>query len=82
MLRVSTPEMVAAVCNEGGLGSLPVGGLTPEATLQVIRKTKTLTDKPFAVNLFAQYTPQYRDDNLELAKKILIQKRMRKRGLT
>jgi nitronate monooxygenase len=66
--------MVAAVCNEGGLGSLPVGGLTPEATLQVIRKTKTLTDKPFAVNLFVQDTPQYRDDDLSLPKKFSYRK--------
>ena len=53
MLGITTPEMVAAVSNNGGLGSLPVGGLSPEKTLELIRKTKTLTDKPFSVNLFA-----------------------------
>ena len=58
MLGVSTPEMVAAVSNEGGLGSLPAGLLSPEATLDLIRKTKTLTDKPFAVNLFAHEVPE------------------------
>jgi nitronate monooxygenase len=30
MLGVTTPAMVAAVSNAGGLGSLPVGGLSPE----------------------------------------------------
>lgn len=57
MLGVTTPEMVAAVSNEGGLGSLPVGLQSPEKTLDLIRKTKALTDKPFAVNLFAHDMP-------------------------
>lgn len=57
MLGITTPEMVAAVANNGGLGSLPVGGLSPEKTQDLINKTKTLTDKPFAVNLFA-HEPQ------------------------
>lgn len=57
MLGVSTPEMVAAVSNEGGLGSLPVGLQSPEKTRELIIKTKTLTDKPFSVNLFAHDIP-------------------------
>src|SRR3954466_381203 len=58
MLGVSTPEMVAAISNEGGLGSLPVGGLPPGTTLGLIQRTKKLTNKPFAVNLFANNLPQ------------------------
>ncbi|AXI03032.1 NAD(P)H-dependent flavin oxidoreductase [Aquirhabdus parva] len=57
MLGVTTPEMVAAVSNLGGLGSLPVGGLSPEKTLALIKKTKSLTQRPFAVNLFAHDVP-------------------------
>jgi nitronate monooxygenase len=53
MLGVTTPAMVAAVSNAGALGSLPVGGLSPERTRELIRSTKELTDQPFAVNLFA-----------------------------
>ncbi|MGH7124144.1 MAG: NAD(P)H-dependent flavin oxidoreductase, partial [Stellaceae bacterium] len=49
----STPELVAAVSNAGGLGSLGAPYLTPEQILDAIRKTRALTDKPFAVNLFA-----------------------------
>ena len=52
MLGVTTPEMVAAISNGGALGSLPVGGLPPDKTGELIRKTRTLTGKPFAVNLF------------------------------
>lgn len=53
MLGVTTPDMVAAIANEGGLGSLPVGGLSPEKTLQLIKETKSKCSKPFSVNLFA-----------------------------
>ncbi|RDC64204.1 nitronate monooxygenase [Adhaeribacter pallidiroseus] len=47
MLGVTSPEMVAAVCNNGGLGSLPVGGLAPAQTSALVRRTKSLTGKPF-----------------------------------
>lgn len=53
MLGVTTPAMTAAVANAGGLGCLPLGGLSPEKSLSLIRETKAKTSKPFAVNLFA-----------------------------
>lgn len=73
MLGVSTPEMAAVVSNEGGLGSLPVGGLSPDLTRQLIRKTKSLTDKPFAVNLFAHQIPTYSDQDIEPMRGLLLQ---------
>jgi nitronate monooxygenase len=57
MLNVTTPEMVAAISNAGSLGSLPIGGLSPDKSLALIQKTKSLTNKPFAVNLFANESP-------------------------
>nr|WP_255534530.1 nitronate monooxygenase [Chryseolinea lacunae] len=57
MLGVTSPQMVAQLSNAGALGSLPVGGLSPDKTLALIRQTKTLTRKPFAVNLFANTLP-------------------------
>ncbi len=48
----TTPELVAAVSNAGGLGSLGAGYLDPEEIRKIIIKIKSLTDKPFAVNLF------------------------------
>jgi nitronate monooxygenase len=57
MLGVTSPEMVAAISNGGGLGSLPLGGLTAELARKLIRQTKELTDKPFAVNLFTYTIP-------------------------
>lgn len=57
MLLVSTPEMVAAVSNTGALGSLPLGYASPEKAALEIRAVKKLTQKPFAVNLFAYSKP-------------------------
>jgi nitronate monooxygenase len=56
MLGVTTPAMVAAVANTGGLGSLPIGGLSPAKASELIRATKSKTGKPFSVNLFAHDT--------------------------
>ncbi|MCC9043966.1 nitronate monooxygenase [Myroides sp. M-43] len=52
MLGVATPEMVAAVSNAGAIGTLPLGGLPPSLSEELILKTMSLTDKPFIVNLF------------------------------
>lgn len=52
MLGVATPEMVAAVSNAGGIGTLPLGGLPPSLSEELILKTQSLTDKPFIVNMF------------------------------
>jgi nitronate monooxygenase len=49
----STPELVAAVSNAGGLGSLGAPYLTPEQILDAVRRVRALTERPFAVNLFA-----------------------------
>lgn len=48
----TTPELVAAVSNSGGLGSLGAGYMSPDEMRLSIRKIRELTDKPFAVNLF------------------------------
>ncbi len=48
----STPELVAAVSNEGGLGMLGAGYLAPDAIRSAIRSIRALTDRPFGVNLF------------------------------
>lgn len=49
----STPELVAAVSNAGGLGSLGAAYLKPGEITDAIRRIKSLTGKPFNVNLFA-----------------------------
>jgi len=49
MSWISTPELVAAVCNAGGLGTLATGPLLPEETRIAIQRIRELTDKPFAI---------------------------------
>ncbi|MDX1716801.1 MAG: nitronate monooxygenase [Anderseniella sp.] len=48
---VSSPELVAAVSNAGGLGIAPVWYLDPDGLKAEVRRIRSLTDKPFGVNL-------------------------------
>lgn len=48
----TTPELVAAVSNAGGLGTLGAGYMAPEQIRKVVREIRKRTDSPFAVNLF------------------------------
>ncbi len=64
MTWVSNPQLVAAVCNAGGFGSL-AGGNTPVDIFRAqIEETRRLTDKPFGVNLIT-IAPAYHQ-HLEL----------------
>jgi nitronate monooxygenase len=55
----STPELVTAVSNAGGLGSLGSAYSTPEQITSDIKKVRARTEKPFNVNLFAGgYAPE------------------------
>ena len=51
MSWISTPQLVAAVSNAGGLGILASGPLTPEDTRAAIREIRELTDKPFGIGV-------------------------------
>ena len=58
-----TPELVATVSNSGGLGSLAAAYLKPDQISKDIQRIRKLTDRPFAVNLFAGgYDTSYRGD--------------------
>ncbi|MDF3288249.1 MULTISPECIES: nitronate monooxygenase [Streptomyces] len=48
----SCPQLAAAVSEAGGLGFLAAGYKTPEAMYQEIKQLRTLTSRPFGVNLF------------------------------
>lgn len=50
MSWISTPKMVAAVSNAGGLGILATGPLSSVQTRDAIREIRKLTDKPFGAN--------------------------------
>ena len=50
---VSYAEMVAAMSNAGGYGVLGMAGTSPDFIAAQIEQVKTLTDKPFGVDLLA-----------------------------
>jgi enoyl-[acyl-carrier protein] reductase II len=54
MAGVSESILTAAVSNAGGLGIIGSGFASPEWLEQEIKKTKSLTDKSFGVNLLMQ----------------------------
>ncbi len=49
---LSSQKLTAAVSNFGGLGSFGAHGLAPEAIKDVIGEIRSLTSKPFAMNLW------------------------------
>jgi nitronate monooxygenase len=49
---LSSQRLTAAVSNYGGLGSFGAHGLTPGAIKDVIAELRSMTDKPFALNLW------------------------------
>jgi enoyl-[acyl-carrier protein] reductase II len=53
MGSVAMHKLAAAVSNAGGLGVIGAAGCSPEQMRDEIRKTRELTDKPFAVDLLA-----------------------------
>ena len=50
---VSYAELAAAVSNAGGYGVLGMAGRNPDFIREEMRKVKSLTDKPFGVDLLA-----------------------------
>ncbi len=58
MFGVTTPEMVAVTSNISCLGSLSLADLNADKCIEEIRRTKQLTDNPFAVNVFAHDIPE------------------------
>ena len=52
MANIATAEFAAACSNAGALGVIAAGGLrTGEALREELRRCRTLTDKPFGVNI-------------------------------
>jgi nitronate monooxygenase len=61
MFGVTTPEMVTSASKVGCLGSLPLGDLPAEKCIEVIRATKQLSGRAFAINIFVNEVPQMTD---------------------
>ncbi|MEU6914549.1 nitronate monooxygenase [Streptomyces olindensis] len=57
---VSVPQLAAAVCEAGGLGFLAAGYKTADGMYEEIKQLRSLTGRPFGVNLFMPQ-PEYAD---------------------
>lgn len=57
MAGVSSPRMAAAVSNAGALGGIAVGATDAAGAAAMIAETRTLTERPFNVNLFVHADP-------------------------
>ncbi len=64
MAWVATSELAAAVSNAGGLGIIAAGGAPADVVRAEINKAKTLTDKPFGVNVMLM--SPYADDVMQM----------------
>ena len=56
MVWISGAKLAAAVSNAGGLGLIGSGSMPADVLREHIRKAKTLTDKPFGVNVPMLYS--------------------------
>jgi nitronate monooxygenase len=69
---ITTPRLVAAVSNAGGLGCLAAGHLPPRQIQTAIEEIRNLTDKPFAVNLLVPQKASEEDSTrIERANELL-----------
>ena len=55
MANIATGEFAAAVSNAGALGHIGAGGMTPESFRENIHKCRSLTNKPFGVNIMLMH---------------------------
>lgn len=55
MANIATGEFAAAVSNAGGLGIIAAGGMTPGGLRENIQKCRSLTRKPFGVNIMLMH---------------------------
>lgn len=71
MARIADSSLAAAVSNGGGLGIIASGGESKEWLSNEIDKVRTLTDKPFGVNLMLL------SPNLEELIEVIFEKKVR-----
>ncbi len=57
MANSSTPEMALAVCQAGGLGSLPCAAYTADQAREALALIRRGTDRPVNLNFFCHHPP-------------------------
>jgi nitronate monooxygenase len=71
MLGASTPELAAATSNAGALGAWAGAGSSPQEIIETVRRIRTLTTRPYSVNLFVMDDRQPSAEELHLANELL-----------
>lgn len=61
MGNISNAILTAAVSEAGGLGTIGAGTMPPMEVEKIIEETKTLTNKPFAVNVALSVSPYVKE---------------------
>jgi len=62
MAGASGPELVAAVSEQGALGSFGAASTPPDKLRETIRQIRERTDRPFNINLFSARTEKFDSD--------------------
>lgn len=63
MFLVSGPELVAAVSNAGGLGTMPsLNGRSHDDFVELLRQIEQQTQKPYGINLILKDNPRLEED--------------------
>jgi NAD(P)H-dependent flavin oxidoreductase YrpB (nitropropane dioxygenase family) len=55
MAMIARPALAAAVCEAGGLGTIGSDINPPDVLRHLVRKTKTITKRPFGVDLIGDF---------------------------
>jgi nitronate monooxygenase len=67
MYFVSTPRLVAAVSNAGGLGAFPsLNFRSPDLLLSALAEVRSLTGMPYGVNLIVNQSNPYRQEHARI----------------
>jgi nitronate monooxygenase len=73
---MTTPELVAAVSNAGGLGSFAAATTAPAAIRREVAAIRAATEKPFAVNLFVLAPAEAKPSEVAFANALLARYRL------
>lgn len=65
---VTTNALVSAVSNQGGLGMIGAGYMSPDALFAQIREMKQMTKRPFGVNIFVPGPFSADKESIEIVK--------------
>ena len=70
MSWISTPSLVAAVAEAGGLGILATGVCHPHQSREFIQQTRELTEKPFAANVTLYFPESKKNAKVLIEEKV------------